>query len=145
MSTLKSGFTLAEGEKLVMEIEADVWIVSSNLFARIAGFFQKLIALLLGVKRKRFLIITDRRVIEINSDIICWCITVGKTVSFIMPRSLVEVGYTRVATCVCCCFDFHLYYRQLIGLPKSLLLKKADEAEAVRVVEAFYHAVNTPS
>ncbi|WP_461248040.1 hypothetical protein, partial [Treponema sp. R6D11] len=66
MSTLKSGFTLAENEKLVMEIEAELWAGSSNPIEQLLGSIRRVFAAILGFKRNGFWVITDKRVIEVS-------------------------------------------------------------------------------
>jgi hypothetical protein len=143
MAVLASGFLLAENEKLVMEIEAELWATSSNPIARILGEIKRLIFLLLGSRKIGFLIITDKRVIEIATQIKCWCITTSRDIKYVPMGSINEVGYTRQATCGFFCPAFHLYYRTtaLLGLKNNVLLKSADEAEALKAANAFYAAI----
>jgi hypothetical protein len=140
MAVLASGITLAEDEKLVMEIEAELWASSSNPFARILGEITKLIALIFGIRKKGFLIITDKRVVEVSTQISCWCITTGRQVKYVLPSSVKEIGYTRTATCGFFCPAYHLYYEGFTQRT-AVLLKDADEAGALKATNAFYAAI----
>jgi hypothetical protein len=141
MTTLASGVALAENEKLVMEIEAELWATSSNPIAQSLGEIQRIISMILGFKKKSFLVITDKRVIEVKTFIFCWCITVGREVKYVLPSSVKEIGYTRTATCGCFCPVYYLYYDAFTQRTK-VQLKDADESGALKAANAFYSAIS---
>jgi len=140
MAALKSGITLAENEKLVMEIEAELWASSSNPIAQFLGSLQRIFAAILGFKKKGFLVITDKRVVEISTQVACWCITVGRQIKYVLPSSVKEIGYTRSATCGCFCPAYYLYYESFTQRT-PIMLKGADEAGALKAADAFYAAI----
>jgi hypothetical protein len=140
MAALASGLMLAEDEKLVMEIEAELWAVSSNPLARFLGSFYKIIAMILGFRQKGFWVITDKRVVEIATQINCWCITTGRQIKYVLPSSVKEIGYERAATFGCFCPAYYLYYESFTQR-SSVLLKGADEAGALKAADAFYAAI----
>ena len=140
MAVLASGLMLAENEQLVMEIEAELWATSSNPIARAYGSIIKVIAMILGFRQKGYLIITDKRVVEVKTQINCWCITTGRQVKYVLPSSVKEIGYDRAATCGCFCPAYHLYY-EAFTQRTSVLLKDADEAGALKAANAFYAAI----
>ena len=137
MATLKSGFVLDADEKLVMEIESELWLISTNPILRLLGGLFRFIATILGTKLKAFLIITDRRVIEVNSQVVCWCITTGRQVKYVLPSSVKEIGYNRAGVC---CKVYNLYYQSHTQL-SSFVLKKVDEDGAAKAASAFYNAI----
>jgi len=138
---LRSGVTLAENEQLALEIEAELWASSSNPIAQFIGRIRRFFALILGFKMKSFLVITDKRVIEIKTLIACWCITTGRWVKYVLPSSVKEVGYKRLATCCCCCPMYVLYYEGHTQYTR-VQLKGANEAAAVQAANAFYAAIS---
>ncbi|WP_461248730.1 hypothetical protein, partial [Treponema sp. R6D11] len=69
MATLASGIALADGENLVMEIEAELWATSSNPIAQFFGAIQRFFALIFGFKQKGFVVITNKRVVEVKTII----------------------------------------------------------------------------
>jgi hypothetical protein len=140
MATLASGLMLAEDEKLVLEIEAELWATSSNPIARFFGAVAKFIAMLFGHKIKGFLVITDKRVVEVKTVINCYCFTTGREVKYVLPNSVKEVGYTRSATFLCCCPMFQLYYESFTQRT-AVMLKGADESGAKKAADAFYNAI----
>ena len=140
MATLASGIMLAEDEKLVMEIEAELWATSSNPIARLLGEIRKVISMIFGFRVKGFLVITDKRVVEVKTYIGCWCITTGRQVKYVLPSSVKEIGYTRNATCFCFCPAYNLYY-DAFTQRTAVMLKGADEAGALKAANAFYTAI----
>ena len=141
MAALASGVMLGDDEKLVMEIEAELWATSSNPIARFLGEIQKFLALIFGFKRKGFLVLTDKRVVEVRVFIACWCITTGRGVKYVLPSSVKEIGYTRAATCGCFCPAYHLYYESFTERT-AVMLKDADESGALKAANAFYAAIS---
>ena len=140
MSTLRSGVSLLEGERLVMEIEAELWAKSPNPIMRLIGSVQRIIAMVLGFRKKGFLIITDQRVIEVAQQIQCYCIVTGKIIKYVLPSSVKEIGYTKAATCGFLCPRYELFYQSFTdGI--SVQLKSGEESEALNVVNAFYAAL----
>ena len=69
MSKLKSGIVLSEGEELILEMEAELWASSSNIIARVIGAIARIFALLFGIKKKGYVILTNKRVIEVRQSI----------------------------------------------------------------------------
>jgi len=140
MAGLASGITLADGENLVMEIEAELWATSSNPFAQFLGGIAKLCAKICGFKQKTFLVVTDKRVIEVSTQIQCYCITAGRQVKYVLPSSVKEIGYTKSATCGAFCPVYFLYYDSFTQR-SSFQLKGSDEAGAAKAATAFYNAI----
>lgn len=142
MDKLQSGLVLDAGEDLVMELEAELWAASSNVFARLWGTVIKFVNLLLGNRRKGFLVITNKRVVEVIQFRACWVFNVGKNVRYVLPSSVKEVGYTKEGTCFgCFCQSYNLYY-DAFTQRTSVLLTVDSDAEAQKVVDAFYRAIS---
>ena len=140
MANLPSGITLENDENLVIQLEQELWATSSNPIAQIIGQIRRIFALILGFKVKGHLIITNKRVIEVATQVACWCITIGRQVKYVLPNSVKEVGYTRTATCGMFCPAYHLYYDAHTQSTK-ILLKDMDEAGAQKVTNAFFSAI----
>lgn len=140
MAELKSGIILEEDETLIMEIEAELWATSSNPFAMAMGKIRKFFAKIFGQRRNGYLVITNKRVVEVTKEIVCYCFNKGKTVKYLLPNSVKEVGYIRMATCACCCSAFYLYYESFTQ-KTQVMLSGVDEAGAQKTVDAFYKAI----
>jgi hypothetical protein len=138
---LKSGIVLGENENVVMELEAELWATSQNPIAQIIGQIKKLLGLFLGIKREGFVVITDKRVVEVFQTKACWVLNTGKVVTYLMPNSIKECGYTKEGTvCGCFCQGYTFYYEAWTQ-QRAILLKDADEKEAQGVVDSFYKAL----
>lgn len=143
MATLKSGLLLAENEHLVVELEAELWATSSNPLSLLIGKIVKFLNLLIGFKRKGYVVITDLRVVEIIQFKALWVLNTGKSVKYVLPSSVKEVGYTKEGTCFgCFCQAYNLYY-DAFTQRTSVLLSDVDEAGAQKVVDAFYKAISS--
>lgn len=142
MANLKSGLILGEDEHLVVELEAELWATSSNTIARLIGGIIKFINLIFGNKRQGYVVITDKRVVEIIQYKALWVLNAGKNVKYVLPSSVKEVGYTKEGTCFgCFCQSYNLYY-DAFTQRTSVLLSDVDEAGAQKVVDAFYKAIS---
>lgn len=141
MAILKSGVILEDGENLVMELEAELWAMSTNPVTRFFQNIARVIYAFIGIKKKGFVVITDRRVIEVCTDVICWSVVTGKGVKYVLPSSVKESGYIKQATCCCCCSMYYFYYESFTQSTK-ILLSGATEEDAQKVATAFYKAIS---
>ena len=140
MAELKSGIILQDGEELVAEIEAELWAASANPIAKALGNIQRIVCGILGTKKKGFVVITNKRVVEVSSLIQCFKFETAHQVKFLLPSSVKEVGYTKEASCGMFCPAYHLYYETFTNTT-SVLLKVATDEEAQKLVDAFYKAI----
>lgn len=142
MANLKSGLVLGADEELVMELEAELWATSQNPIAKLIGKIRKLFAFILGIRMNGFIVITDKRVVEVLQRKACWIFNVGKNVKYVLPSSVKEVGYTKEGTCLgMFCQSYNLYYESFTQTT-SVQLPVDEEKEAQNVVDAFYKAIN---
>ncbi|MDR0321625.1 MAG: hypothetical protein LBI28_08985 [Treponema sp.] len=141
MATLASGVKLADGENLVMEIEAELWATSSNPISQLLGGLSRVFSKILGFKKKGYWVITDKRVIEVSTQINCWCITTDRHVKFVLPSSVKEIGYTKTPTCGLFCPVYYLYYESFTQR-SAVQLKGTDETGAAKAADAFYAAIS---
>ncbi len=141
----KSGFVLDDGEILELAIEAELWAGSSNPIDRFLGACARLWSLLFGTKKEGFIIITNKRVVEISKQKACWVFNTGKEVKTLMPSGIFEVGYTAQGTfCGCFCQAYHLYYEGHTQTT-SILLKGANEQDAATMASTLYEILIKPS
>lgn len=141
MADLKSGLVLTEGETLVMELEAELWATSANPIAQALGTIKRLIAWVLGHRRKGFLVITNKRVVEVYNEISCYVFNTAHHVKYLLPGSIKEVGFYKTATCGFFCPAYYLYYEGLTQRTSIELSINTDENEAQRIADAFYNAI----
>jgi len=137
---MKSGLILMEGETLVMEIEAELWATSSNPVARFFGAIAKFFATIFGYRKSGYIVVTNKRVVQVEKVVTCYCCGGGKNVKYLLPSSLKEVGFIKMATCGCFCPAYYLYF-EAFTQRTQVLLKGVDEAGAQKTVDAFYRAI----
>ena len=140
MEKLKSGFVLTEGENVVVELEAELWATGSNPIQKFFGKIMRLLYMIIGYRKKSFLVITDRRVVEISSVYNCWVFNTGKEVKYVLPSSVKELGYIKEATCGVFCPAYYLYYQSTTQ--STAIQLSADEKECQAIVDAFYNALS---
>ena len=141
MAELKSGLILEPGESLVMELEAELWATSSNPLAMAMGNIQRVINKILGFRKSGYLVITNKRVVEVSNITKCYVFNTEREMKYLLPSSVKEVGYRKVATCGIFCPAYYLYY-DAHTQTTSILLSGANEAEAQKVADAFYRAIS---
>lgn len=142
MAKLKSGLVLQEGEELQMELEAELWADGSNIIQKIIGQIRKLIGFLLGFKRTGYIVVTNKRVIEILKLRALWVLNQGQIVTILTPGSIKEVGYTKTGQfCGCLCQAYTLFYESFTQRNNVLLSEVSSEEEAQKIVDAFYKAI----
>jgi len=140
MAQLKSGFKLAEDEELVMELEAELWATSTNPIAKMIGEFWRIIAKILGFKMHSFIIVTNKRVVEVSDRVALYVFKTGRHVKYVVPNSVKEIGYVRKSTCWVFCPTYYLYY-DAHTQSTLIQMKDADEAAALKASNAFYAVI----
>lgn len=139
----KAGLILNENEEVVAELEAELWASSSNPIAKFFGSILRIIALICGVKKRGFLVITNQRVVEIKFSKLCWIFNSSREFKIVLPSSIKEVGYLKSATfCGCFCQAYKLYYESYTQTTEVLLSTITSDEEAQKLAEAFYNAIN---
>jgi len=139
MSQLKSGLTLADGEQLVMEIEAELYASSQNPVFQFIGTLKRIWDKICGNKKRSFLVITNKRAIAVWEQIYCYCIPAHRYINTIMPANILEVGYERHTICGCCP-AIYLYLNCHIN-NRQFFLKSGSEADAQKIASAIYSAI----
>lgn len=141
MGKLKSGVVLSEGEEVILELEAELWATSSNMIAQFFGSILRIVYMILGCTRKGYVVLTNKRVIEVAQTRLCYVFNSSKAVKYVLPSSVKEVGYTKEAT-VCGCFcQAYTFYYDAFTQRTAIMLKGANEAKAQSIVDAFYNVI----
>lgn len=142
MANLKSGIPLDANETLVMELEAEMWASSQNPIARLVGAIVRILHLIFGFRRRGFIVITDKRVVEVIDFKALWVFNTGKDVTYVLPSSVKEIGYSKEGTFFgCFCQAYNLHYDSFTQRI-SVLLPVSSEIEAKKIVDAFYNAIS---
>lgn len=139
MST-KSGVILDSGEQIVQEIEAELFAESSNPIMRAIGAVLKFVYLILGIKEKGFLVITNKRIHRVTTSVRLWFITTDRDLSYVLPSSVQQVGYIKSPTCWFFCPKYEFYYKTHVGMLRWEV-KSFNEKEMKGLVDNFYNAL----
>jgi hypothetical protein len=84
---------LEPGELVTQHLEGNAYNLSPNIFARITGAIESIFHLLLGCSKKAHVIVTNRRVILIETQQLFWVLLGSASAKSIMPRSIGSTGY----------------------------------------------------
>lgn len=139
-SKLKSGITPTEDECFINEIEAELQTTSFDTFSKTFSGIQKFIAAVFGFKKKAFWVITDKRVIEVYEQFAFYFFSTGRQVKFVLLSNIKEIGYVKKSLIGFLRPSYYVFYESSTQTAK-MKLKKADEAEALKITEAFYDAI----
>lgn len=96
MKDLSKYINLVEGETIVQEIEGDAYNEDSHPLARLIGSIIRVISIILGFRMKTHIVVTDKRVIQIDFEKTLWVINKGVSVISMTPRSIANVGYSNI-------------------------------------------------
>ena len=142
MST-KSGIILTEGEEIVVELQTEIEnATGTGILATIIRALVKFVNIITGVKYQSWFVITNKRVVEIQSKTVCWVINSDKAIKYVLPSSVTELGYMKEKACCCCCDEFDLYYASENSISYIALEGVVkDEQEAQAIVDAFYRVI----
>ena len=67
MKILTEYMPLDEGETVISSLEGNAYSISSNILSRLFAFVERIISILIGAPRKVHVIVTERRVITIET------------------------------------------------------------------------------
>jgi hypothetical protein len=119
-----------------------LWATSSNPIAKFFGAIRRIIALIFGIKKEGYVVITDKRVVEVTRSKFFWVFDSGKVIRYLLPSSIKEVGYTKEGQfCGCLCQSYNLFYESFTQKTSVLLSSVDSEDGAQKVVDAFYAGV----
>ena len=141
MAATKSGVVLQDGEQLIVELEAELWATTSNFFLNMGLTIMKVIMKILGTSMKGFVVVTNKRIIEVNTKKVCFVFTMSREIKCIMPHCLLNVGYAREGTLACFCPVYCLVYGGHSMMPRRVRLKGFDEDQAAKLAGEVFNAI----
>lgn len=93
MKALKE-FKELEGENVLEQIEGDAYNDSPNPIVRLVMSIVRIILLILGVKLRTYVIITNLRIVQVTKKTVLWGFLPGDTeVLTLNKKSIQSVGY----------------------------------------------------
>lgn len=95
MSKLKE-VILLENEEILYQIEGNAYTDSSNPLVKLITSIFRIIWIILGIKLKTYIVVTNRRIIRVDKKTILWgIIPSDTTVSTLNKRTIQSVGYAK--------------------------------------------------
>lgn len=95
MSKLKE-VVLFEGEESLYEIKGNAYTDSPNPLVKLIVSLLRIIWIILGVKLKTYIVVTNKRVIRVDKKTILWGIIPKDTVvSTLNKKTILSVGYAK--------------------------------------------------
>lgn len=82
-----------DGENILTVIEGNAWNDNPNPFFRIIIFTLKVLAFFLGIKKNTVLIVTDKRISQIEKSTIFWIIPLAVGVYTLNKSSIQFLGW----------------------------------------------------
>ena len=120
---------LKGGEKIIASLEGDAYNVSPNIIYRILGFIERIIAIITGSPRKVYIVITDTRVITIETKKAFWVIDKMIRARSFLPRSITRVGYVLGRDLLV--FKSHYFEFSASSLSMPLLIRSKEGKKKV--------------
>lgn len=118
---------LETGESVLCDLQGNAYNVSPNIFARITGLLEKLVSIIFGCPKTAHVIVTDRRVIVIEVQMMFWVYLASVTAKSLMPRSIGSMGYQFARSLI----FFRSHYLEFSQGGTATLVKSAEGKDRV--------------
>ncbi|MDR0601822.1 MAG: hypothetical protein LBG42_05520 [Treponema sp.] len=142
MTPLKSGIDLLENESLTLEINAELYVTSSFIIPRFLFGIIRFFAQILGFRKRGFLVVTNKRIVEVYNQIIFWIINIRKYVNSVpLCKIDKEVDYVKKGTFAFLFRAYQLYYQRSLWRVYAIL-RGLDEKEVHSVANAIYKTLD---
>jgi hypothetical protein len=86
-------FTPFEGENVLTLIEGNAWNDNPNPFVQIIMFLVKIVSFILGIRSRAYIIVTDRRIVQVDKNRVLWLIPVAVSVLTLNKSSIQSFGW----------------------------------------------------
>ena len=93
MKILERFMPLENGEDIVSHLEGNAYTNSSNPIIRLIYFIIRIFSIILGCPSKAHVIVTNRRLIVIQTTKFLWFFHGSADAKSVMPRSIGSMGY----------------------------------------------------
>ena len=111
MSKLKE-VILLENEENLYQIEGNAYTDSPNPLVKLITSIFRIIWIILGIKLKTYIVVTNRRIIRVDKKTILWgIIPSDAVVSTLNKRTIQSVGYSKAVRWL---FFKTIYFKQSI-------------------------------
>ena len=84
---------LRGGEVVLASLEGNAYSISPNIYLRILAFIMRIVSILVGRSRKIYLVVTNTRIITIETQKTLWVFDGSISARNYLPRSISMAGY----------------------------------------------------
>lgn len=109
MIVLNSGIVLNYNEKLIVEIEADLYRRESGFFDRANAKRRRIIDMVKGKTKRGYIVLTNKHIIEVYQSNTCCCCRDQQQIDYYPLSDIKDFGY-----CIdresCCGKACYIYY-----------------------------------
>lgn len=130
-----------ENEKVIAELEGELWASSSNPISRFFGLILKILFFIFGFRQSAYLLLTSNRIIFYKKMVGFWFFPIQVENFSLLPQALSSVGYIRKGSFFgCFCPTYYLQILQNNGSETLIQIKGATETEAMKYANVMYGA-----
>ena len=144
MAALKSGFPLMGNERLVLEVESTLYMTSPWFLLRFMWGMIRPIFQILGFKRTGYLIVTDKRIVELYVQKVFWLIDFRKCASSISLKKIRgDVEYVKKGRFMFFARAYQVFYDKSLWVRTYFSLGSLEENEAQKIVSLIGQVVTS--
>jgi len=139
MSKLKE-VILLENEENLYQIEGNAYTDSPNPLVKLITSIFRIIWIILGIKLKTYIVVTNRRIIRVDKKTILWGIIPSDTVvSTLNKRTIQSVGYSKAVRWL----FFKTIYFKLENMTENILITyKGSMSDVSNIVQQISEIVS---
>ena len=130
MAKLKE-LILLDGEEVLFELEGNAYTMSPNPIIKLIVSILRYIGKILGWSLRTYLVITNKRVVRIDKEILFWFVPRNTIVLTLPKTSIREVGYVQSVRLL---FFKTLYFRMETYTEKTMIAYKGSLKEINKLV-----------
>lgn len=120
------------GEEIQYAVQADGFFLGTNPLAKVMANVQAFFTKITGGHIRIFLVLTNQRVLLIESTATCCGCTASRIIHTISTRSVVEAGTLRETTC--CCIHTRMLMLESLTQKYILVAKSISDQELVEFI-----------
>ena len=117
---------LLDGEEILFELEGNAYTMSTNPIIKLIVSILRYIGKILGWSLRTYLVITNKRVVRIDKEILFWFVPRNTIVLTLPKTSIREVGYVQAVRLL---FFKTLYFRMETYTEKTMIAYKGSLKE----------------
>ena len=139
MSKLKE-VVLLENEETLYQIQGNAYTDSANPLIKLITSIFRIIYIILGVRLKTYIVVTNRRIIRVDKKTVLWGIIPSDTVvSTLNKRTIQSVGYAKAVRWL----FFKTIYFKLENMTENITITyKGSMDEVANIVQKISEIVS---